>query len=139
MTCDEDGSTARWLGEEQSSGGTEGAKYIMKPVNLKNPATNITVYLDVLKHLNTDIEVWYRTLPTELEDDIVEMAWVHQDFDADVVSEFDQDYKEAQVTIPGVSGEVLPEFKAFQVKIILKSRNSAKPPKVKNFRAIAVT
>lgn len=139
LTCDEDGSTARWLGEEQSSGGTEGAKYIMKPVNLKNPATNITVYLDVLKHLNTDIEVWYRTLPTELEDDIVEMAWVHQDFDADVVSEFDQDYKEAQVTIPGVSGEVLPEFKAFQVKIILKSRNSAKPPKVKNFRAIAVT
>lgn len=139
LECDEDGSTARWLGEEQASGGSEGAKYIMKAVHLKNPATNITTYLDVLKHLNTDIEVWYRTLPTELEADIAEMPWVHQDFDSDVVSESDNDYKEAQVTIPGVNGEVLPEFKAFQIKLVLKSRNSARPPKVKNFRAIAVT
>lgn len=139
LDCDEIGSTARWLPERLPTGGTENAKYIMKPVHLKNPATNIKVYLDVLKHLHSDIEVWYRTLPTELENDINEQSWTFQDFDKDVVSESDQDYKEAEVTIPGFSGELLPEFKAFQIKIIMKSKNSAQPPKVKNFRAIAVT
>ena len=139
VTCDEDGSTARWKGEEQSSGGSEGAKYIMKPVTLKNPATNIKVYIDVLNYLDTDVVVYYRTLPAELEDDIVNMTWVKAPFDQAVVSEHDQDFREGEVSIPGVGAEVLPEFKSFQIKLVLKAKNSAKPPKAKAFRAIAVT
>lgn len=139
VDCDEPGSTARWKDEVQAAGGSEGAKYIMKPVTLTNPATNIMVYLDALKFLGTDIQVWYRTLPVDVEDDIVNMPWVHAPFDKDVVSEFDDDYREMQATIPGVNGEVLPEFKSFQIKLVLKAKNSAQPPKCKAFRAIAVT
>lgn len=139
LDCNEDDSTARWKGEEQSEGGSEGAKYIMKPVTLDNPATNIKVYVDVLKHLDTDIVLYYRTLPAEVEDDIVNMEWISTPFDVDVVSEHDQDYREAEISIPGVGPVSLPEFKAFQIKLVLKSKNSAQPPKAKSFRAIAVT
>lgn len=138
-SCDEEGSTARWKGEQQSSGGSEGAKYIMKPVTLKNPATNIKAYMDVLNYLDTDVQVWYRILPAELEDDIVNMEWAYAPFDQDVVSEFDQDFREVEVSIPDMVGGNLPEFKSFQIKLVLKAKNSAKPPKVKSFRAIAVT
>lgn len=139
LTCDEDGSTARWIGEEQSSGGTEGAKYIMTPVHIKNPATNIKVYVDVLDYLHTEVEVWYRTLPAESEENIIDQHWVKSTFDQPVVSEHDDDFREAEVSIPGTGFETLPEFKAFQIKLVSKSRNSARPPKARAFRAIAVT
>lgn len=130
---------ARFVQETEATGGSEGAKYIMKPVVLKNPASAIKVYMDVLKFLDTDVQVYYRTLASESDDEIVNQPWVYAAYDEDVISEADSDFKEVEISIPDAVGGLLPEFKAFQVKLIMKSKNSSKPPKVKKFRAIAVT
>lgn len=129
----------RWSDETSYDGGTEGAKYIMKPVNLENPATNIKVYMDLLNTLDTEVKVFYRTLPSETDAEIQSMAWVEGSFDNEVISEHDDDFLETEATIPAGIDTSLPEFKAFQVKLVLRSKNSAKPPKARNFRAIAVT
>ena len=141
LVCDPllGGYNPRHIPETASTGGVEGAKYIMKPVLLKNPASGIKVYMDVLKYLDSDIEVYYRTLPSETDDEIINQDWVYVAFDEDVISEADSDFKEVEVSIPDVISGLLPEFKAFQIKLVMKSRNSCKPPKVKKFRAIAVT
>lgn len=132
---------ARWTYETDSTEGAEKAKYVMKPVSLKQPATNATVIMDVLKYLDSDIQVWFRSVRADLDEDIYDQEWVQYSFDEEVVSEFANDFKEVTVTIGDPTDPFieLPEFKIFQVKLVLKSRNSARPPKVKNFRAIAVT
>lgn len=130
---------ARFVYETDSSGGVEAAKYLTKPVVLKNPASGMHVYMDVLKHLGTDIQVFYRTLPSELDDEIVNQKWISIEFDEDIVSEGDEDFREVEVSIPDMMGGVLPEFKSFQIKLIMKSKNSCNPPKIKKFRCIAVT
>lgn len=131
--------THRWKVETDYDGGSEGAKYIMKPVNLDNPATNIKIYMDILTFLDTEVTVFYRTLPAESDDEIKNVEWIELAFDAEVLSEKDDDFRETEITVPNDPIDILPEFKAFQVKIILRSKNTARPPKVKNFRAIAVT
>jgi hypothetical protein len=129
----------RWSEETAYDGGSEGAKYIMKPVNLESPATNIKVYMDLLNTLDTEVKIFYRTLPSESDAEIQSFNWIEADFDNEVVSEGEEDYRETEATIPAGPLDTLPEFKAFQIKLVLRSKNSARPPKARNFRAIAVT
>ena len=142
VICDPDDvaytGTTRWKQETSFDGGSEGAKYIMKPVTLETPATNLKVYMDLLNFLDTEVQIFYRTLPAESDDEIKNMTWVQAALDAEVVSQTDTEFNEAEVTIPPMPTDILPEFKSFQVKLVLRSQNSARPPKVKNFRAIAV-
>ncbi|HHA18296.1 MAG TPA: hypothetical protein ENK70_01145 [Methylophaga sp.] len=106
---------------------------------MKNPATNIKLYIDMLKFLYNDIQIWYRTVPSDVEASIDTIEWQQAFLDQDVVSESATDFKETETTIPNNVGGMLPEFKAFQIKLILKTKNSAQPPAVKNFRALAIT
>lgn len=138
-SCTEPSSTARWTQETEATGGSEIAKYITKAVNLDNPATNIKIYMDVLDFLDTEVQVWYRTVPTDVESDIVSREWVYVPFDNEIVSQHDNDFREVEVSIPDVVDTPLDEFRSFQIKLVLRSKNSCRPPKIKNFRAIAVT
>ena len=92
-------STARWRTESDPTQGSEIAKYVCQQVTLKNPATNIIVYLDVLKFLFNDVQIWYRTVPSDIEEDISTREWVKAEFDQDVVSETNTDFKETTTTI----------------------------------------
>lgn len=140
VDCLESGSTARWIEETHPTNGVEIAKYVMKPVTLKTPATNIKVFLNVLQHIGTNVDVYYRTVAASIEADITTFSWIKVPYDVDIVSESDLDFKDAEITIPSlVNGAVLPEFKSFQIKLVLRAINSAQPPKVQTFRAIAVT
>ena len=53
----------------------------------------------------------------------------------------DNDYREYEYT-GGVSeqgtGEPLEDFIAFQIKIVMQGTNSARPPRLRDFRAIAM-
>lgn len=126
--------------ETNSSGGSEGSKYVMNPVTLLNPASAIKVYVDILDFDNTSVDLYYRTLPTYFEQDITTVDWTYFDWDEEITSETDTDFREVTASIPDLFGEeTLEEFKSFQIKLVLRSKNSARPPKCKNFRAIAVT
>ena len=51
------------------------------------------------------------------------------------------DFIESEITLGDADLGQTPllDFKEFRIKIVLRSKNSAVPPKVKNLRAIAVT
>ena len=141
LECDEESAdyNARWSGEHDENGGS--TKYIAKKVTLTNPATSLRMFLDVYKSVDNDVVIYYKTLPVESSESLEDMDWVQADYDNDVTSTGDDDFKEISVTIgdPDTAQTPLPDFKEFRFKIVLKTTNSAKPPRGKNFRAIAVT
>ena len=59
----------------------------------------------------------------------------------DVIDGMIEDYREYEYT-GGVSeqgtGEPLEDFIAFQIKIVMQGTNSARPPRLRDFRAIAM-
>ena len=143
LVCDIDDVdyNARWVNETDATIGSESSKYIVKKVSLSNPATSLRMFLDVYKTVDSDVLVYYKTLPVESSSSIEEVKWIKAEFDNDVTSEQADEFKEVQVTIgdPELGQTAIPDFKEFRFKIIMKAKNSAKPPRAKNFRAIAVT
>lgn len=143
VICDETDpaytGTARWKKEETYNGGSEGCKYIMKPALLDTSATNLTLILDVFKSLDSDVEVYYRTLPVESDESIQTQPWVYAPFETDPVSSKSTQFIETTISLPSDPTATLPEFKAYQMKLVLRSKNPANPPKVQKCRAIAIT
>ena len=126
-----------WIDETDSLGfGSELAKYVTIPVQLEDPANIINIYMDVMKDQYSEIQVWYRVLPEQSYDSIIYQDWAQADYvQVDSINEF----IETEINIPdGIGGE-LDNFKQFQIKIVMKSQNSAKIPKIKNLRCIALT
>ena len=135
-------STGRFIAETDNVDGVAKAKYVTKVVNLANPANVITVYADVVNYNHSDIEIYYRTLPAESNEGIVTVDWTLLDYTR-TVSEHPGDFKELEINIPE-NNPILPateleDFKSFQIKFVLRSKNSAKAPKVSKLRCIATT
>ena len=143
LTCNPENPdyNARYVFETDPKGGVEKSKYILHRVSLKNPATSMRIYMDVYKNLDSAVDVYVKTLPVEESGGLEVVPWMKVDFDKEFTSADDNDFIEAQITLgdESIGQQPLPDFKEFRVKIVLRTKNSAKPPRVKNFRAIAVT
>jgi hypothetical protein len=145
-------------GETGAYGGSALARYITKTVALAdgNDAEDLVAYITAFKPSTGTISVYYRLLNAEDNDDINDHAWVQmsQDQVATLYSdnEDEDDYKEFTYSVPtanltGSSNEVqyinnsavtFTGFKFFAVKVVLTTSNPANPPKMKDFRAIAL-
>lgn len=129
----------RWVTELDVAVGSNEAKYITVPINLETSATRIKLYVDALNFLYSNIDVYYRTLAVESDDVISDQNWVLARSITEAFSETDTDFREVEVNAPLDEIDLLPEFKSFQIKFVLRSTKSSKPPKLKRLRAIAVT
>ena len=143
LVCDpsDPSFNARWKGEEVFDGIYDASRYITKKVTLSEPATSLRVFMDVYQNIDNEIEVYYKTLETEKDTRLEDEKWVYAPFDKEVTSSKDDEFREVSITIgdEGLGQTPLPDFKEFRFKIVLKSKNSAKPPRIKNFRVVAVS
>jgi len=132
---------ARWVDETDPVDGKETAKYILKKVSLSNPATMIKIYADVFKPNNSAVDFYYKTLPVDKSTGLEEESWIYVPFDDEFVSSTADEFIEASITIgdEDLGQSPIPDFKEFRVKMVLKTKNTAIPPRVKKFRAIALT
>lgn len=132
---------ARWVDETDYVNGVESAKYVLKKVTLANPATTIKIYADVFKPNNSAVDFYYKILPVEKSSGLENEDWVKAPYDTEFVSSSANDFIEAEVTVgdPDYGQTPLLDFKEFRIKAVLRTKNSAIVPKVKNLRAIAVT
>ena len=134
----------QYIEEDDSSYPNEGkaiSKYISQIGNLKIPATSLKIYLDCYKNVFSDIKVYYRTVKTFEDTSIDNAVWIYAPFDNDFISEKPDEFIEGEISIPSSeSGATeVDEFKSYQIKVVLNSTNSAKPPRLKNLRTIATT
>lgn len=145
--------------ENSKSGGTAQARYISRKVTLDEgqDAEDLLVYLTAYRPLGSDIKVYYKILHREDSDTFGNVSWVEMSKKTNqdsLISDKDNinDFKEFIYNIPtdkltGLSEEVqyvnsngvtFTGFKHFMIKIVMLGTNTSKPPRIKDFRSIAI-
>ena len=125
--------------------GSSPSKHLIKPVVLNQPASGLRVLLDIYKPPAAGIELYYRTASSADEDiyekeftlvntsnNPVDNSYSPENFDVSKIK-----FNEYSYLIGGEEG-TLPDFTKFQIKIVMKSTNSAEIPIIKSVRAIAL-
>jgi hypothetical protein len=143
--------------EAATSGGNSLSKYISRTVTLAEgqDAEDINVYLTAYKPGTATIKVYHKLVNAEDSAGIAETPWVEmtQDTVSSIVSDNinTEDFNEYKYVInsaslTGASGEyqyvsnsvTYTGFKHFAIKIVLLSTDPSNPPRVKDFRTIAL-
>ena len=132
------GTTPDFVAETKNTGGSVPAKYITKPVLLKDNATAMDIRISANVRSEADFKVFFRTTAAE---DVRKLG--DKDFTA-----FNTDGSPDSAVAPAEDRETfkefkftassLPEFTAFQIKIVLTGTNSSYPPLLKDLRGIAL-
>jgi hypothetical protein len=136
----------------EPEGDNHAAIYLTKKINLENSATSIRVILDANREDVASIKVLYKTLRVDDAFDFDEIGYKFFNDDGTVagsggpdvtvnpsisLTQFNEYEYTAGVTDDGV-GTPLEEFISFQIKIVLRTTNSARPPRVKQLRVLAL-
>lgn len=132
-----------YVAETAPNMGSHLAKHVTTPVTLEEAATGLKVILAANKPPEADFLLYYKT--GEAEDNIVEKNWVLANADGVLPSDTNQNiFREYRYTIGGfgdlnnLNGGDMGDFRQFQLKIVMRSTNSAKVPVIRDLRAIAL-
>ena len=107
--------------------------------------TAIKVIFDGVVMADSAIKVLYKTLRTDIAEPFEDIGWTFFNTtgapESSVpLSKNRMDFKEYQYFVGKDSlgvGDDLPEYVALAIKIVMQGTNSALPPMIKDFRAIA--
>lgn len=129
------------LVSEKFDNGSESYRYLTNKVALKNPASDIKVYVDVYKDVDADFDIYIKygsgeSMSSENED------WILMDgINKTKISSGVNQYIEYDITMSKDAStyDVNAEFIWFRAKLVGRTTNSAKPVMFKNLRVIAVT
>ena len=122
------------------------ATYVTKEISIDNPGNSINVVLSAALQEIDDVTVMYKTKRSSQQIFFKDINWSYFNktgvSDVEVTpssgtnfsptTESQSDFKEYNYTITG-----LKEFSSFAIKIVMKSRNPALPPRIRDLRAIA--
>ena len=135
----------------EPEGDNHSAIYMTKKINLETPATSLRLLLDINRESGADVKVLFKTLRVDDAFDFDEISYKFFNDDgtiagsggpdvavrASTFNEFLEHEYTAGVTDDGI-GNPLDEFISFQIKIVMRTTNQARPPRVKNLRALAL-
>ena len=136
----------------EPEGDNHAAIYLTKKINLENSATSLRVIFDANREDAASIKVLYKILRIDDAFDFDEIGYKFFNDDGTVagsggpdvtvnsslsLNQFNEYEYTAGVTDDGVGNE-LDEFISFQIKIVLRTTNSARPPRVKQLRVLAL-
>jgi len=110
------------------------ARYITKPVELVNPANEIRLFFDANRPPGTSIDVFYKVRPSGDGTTLENQVWeeLTPDFGVPTNENFDS-FNEYSFT-----KNFAEDFIVYAVKIVLRSNNEARVPRVRDLRVITV-
>ena len=138
--------TTEFFASTEPDGDNNSAIYLTKQIALENPATALKVMFAGHRPSTSEIKVMFKILRTDDASDFDDLGYrffntTGVDDESISPSADEDDFKEyvytAGVTDDGI-GDPLDEFVAFQIKIIMQGTNCAEPPRIKDFRTIAL-
>jgi len=138
--------TTDFFPSTEPEGDNNAAIYITKQIALENPASALKVLFSAHRPATSEIKVLFKLLRTDDASDFDDLGYTNFNTDGspdEVVpaSADNEDFREYSytggVTDDGI-GESLDEFISFQIKIIMQGTNSAEPPRISEFRAMAL-
>ena len=136
----------------EPEGDNHAAIYLTKKITLENAATSIRVILDANREDAASIKVLYKILRPDDAFDFDEIDYKFFNDDGTVagsggpdvvvnpslsLSQFNEYEYTAGVTDDGI-GTPLDDFITFQIKIVMRTTNSARPPKIRQLRVLAL-
>jgi len=123
------------VAETNAYGGSELSKYITKKIDLAEEADVIDMFLSVNRPSGSDIDLYYKTLPSGSDIDFNGLNWIAAlPTNAIPTNDNNSVYTEVKYSIDPTGS-----FGSMAFKIVLRSQNSSTPPTIKDFRAIAAT
>lgn len=152
----EPNSIGRYRPECDPMNGSENFKYVTKTVNLKNPATDLVIAYDVYKDINSDYDIWIKVVAPYEGVDIDLKRWMRvvgidkTHHSSDLTDRVDTELTMSSLKVEEYTSNTSfvlkdwtefsdAQFSSFKLKIVGKSKNSAKPPIFQSLRVIAVT
>ena len=126
----------KFVAETSTNGGTSLSKHITTPFTLAETSTGLKILLAANRPSAADFEVYYRVCDEGqiLADQKFVLATVETPMPADENPNVFRDYR----YLPGGDAGTLNAFSKVQVKIVFRSTNTAKIPKLKDLRIIAM-
>lgn len=121
-----------FIDDKAASASSSRAKYVTRKFELATPATGLLVRFAVSKPVNTDIEVYYKTLDGTEFGTFEEKEYTQLSLDTITTTIKDQ-FVDVEKFV-----ENLTAFSAIVVKVVLKSTTIANYPEVKDLRIIAL-
>ena len=117
-------------------GSSSSAKYVTRVINLDNASTFLKIMFaaNVPAVSGSDIQVWYKLLPSGSTTDISTFSFVQATTPVSAIVKTSNPvvFTDVEFDLDG-----LPAYDALVVKIVFKSGNSAQIPRVKDLRIIA--
>jgi len=138
--------TSNFVPSTSPEGDNNAAIYITKQVTLDTLASGLKIVFAAHRPSTSDIKVLYKILRADASDDFDDLGYTYFNSDGspDVtvgasaeLNDFQEYRYTAGLTDDGI-GTPLEEFISFQIKIIMQGTNCAEPPRLKEFRAIAL-
>jgi len=132
------GALTTYKAPTSPTGDQNAAIYMTKKVTLASAATAIKVILDGAAQDESRIECMYKIIRADATEDFDDIGWTFFNSDGSPdetvpTSKHSLDFKEYQYTVSN-----LQDFVGFSIKVIMQGTNSARPPIIKDFRAIAL-
>lgn len=117
------------------------AQYVTNAFPLADTSNYLKVLMDVNVPEDAAVEVYYKVARSEQSlsamESVRRMQWVKFDPTQTIPTAFADEFTEVAFVKDLSSLDESAEFDIFQLKIIMKSRNSSKVPLIKNLRMIA--
>lgn len=128
--------------ETDPSLGSASFKYVTRPINLKNPALDIKIMVDVYKPTDSDFDFYIKKTAPWDSNTLDSASWIK-------ITGYSKNFISKDLTqfteLDFVLSEIMPvdfgvtEFNSFRVKIVGKSKNPANPPLFQKLRIVALT
>ena len=132
------GTTPNFTAETTNTGGSAAAKYMTRPVILTNDATALDIRISANVRSTSAVKMYYRTTSSEDARKLGDVAWTAFNSDGTPDSTVDPAIDNVTFKEHKFSASSLPEFTAFQVKVVLTGTNSSYPPILRDMRGIAL-
>tara|TARA_B100001079_G_C16184061_1_gene414225 strand:- start:143 stop:730 length:588 start_codon:yes stop_codon:yes gene_type:complete len=132
------GTTPDFTAETANTGGSASAKYMTRPVILTNDATALDIRISANIRSTSAVKMYYRNTSAEDARKLGDIAWTAFNSDGSPDSSVDPAKDSVTFKEHKFSVSSLPEFTAFQLKVIMTGTNSSYPPLLKDMRGIAL-
>jgi hypothetical protein len=132
------GTTPNFTAETANTGGSASAKYMTKPVILTNDATALDIRVSANVRSTSTIKMYYRITSSEDARKLGDVVWTGFNTNGSVDSAVDPAIDNSTFKEHKFSASSLPEFTAFQLKVVMTGTNSSYPPLLKDMRGIAL-
>jgi hypothetical protein len=123
----------KYVDEVAPTSGSQHSKYLSKRINLANPSTFFTIKFAANVPTSADVDVYYRLNKVGSTSEFDNNPYVKINSDLDILKS-NSGIEFNDVTYSAIN---LPAFDALQVKLVFRTTNSCRVPRIKDLRIVA--